>query len=164
MEDKALRSLFIVICESLMLDTDVVSQVYDTIVSKTVHARFAVVFRQWKEANVKRNGQVAFRTKLKAQNTKTEKKAVSSPASNSSIVSTPKRKDPPSNHDVMSNDSRKRQCTRWVDLNVPKVSNIREGLPSRNCCGSEVKAAARAYVGKYLIRTNMDDVIPVAQR
>ena len=33
---------------------------------ETIHARFAVVFRLWKEANVKQNGQVAFHTKLKA--------------------------------------------------------------------------------------------------
>eukprot|EP00581_Thalassiosira_minuscula_P014406 CAMPEP_0183732574 /NCGR_PEP_ID=MMETSP0737-20130205/38732_1 /TAXON_ID=385413 /ORGANISM="Thalassiosira miniscula, Strain CCMP1093" /LENGTH=54 /DNA_ID=CAMNT_0025965605 /DNA_START=184 /DNA_END=345 /DNA_ORIENTATION=+ len=42
-------------------------KVFGIVVSKTIHSRFAVVFRHWKEANVKKNGQIAFRTKLKAQ-------------------------------------------------------------------------------------------------
>ena len=39
--------------------------------TETIHAQFSVVFRQWKEANVKIHGYVTFRTGLKAQGTKT---------------------------------------------------------------------------------------------
>ena len=47
-----------------------VKKVYDTFLTKTIHARFAVVFRQWKECNVKIHGQLALRVMLKAQGAK----------------------------------------------------------------------------------------------
>ena len=45
----------------------IASEVYSVVLTKTVHARFAVVFRFWKEQHVKKNGNVALRVKLKAQ-------------------------------------------------------------------------------------------------
>ena len=63
----SLISLYSVKKQSLC--TDKASEVYDMFLLKTVHARFAVMFHHWKEANVKRNGQVTFCTLLKTQST-----------------------------------------------------------------------------------------------
>ena len=73
MEDERLKSQFISLCD-LNSQSDA-TEVYDTILSKAIHARFAVVFRHWKEANVKKHGQVAFRTGLKARSKKAKAEA-----------------------------------------------------------------------------------------
>ena len=73
MEDERLKSQFISLCD--MNSKSAAAEVYDTILSKAIHARFAVVFRHWKEANVKKHGQVAFRTGLKARSKKAKAEA-----------------------------------------------------------------------------------------
>ena len=114
MEDRSLQSHFIALCRKQSLCSDTASVVYDMVLRKTVHARFAVVFRHWKEANVKRNGQVAFRTLLKAQ---------SAAKSESSKVG--KRKEGPLSFPSSSDDSleqdKKRRCLKWGDLKVPEL-------------------------------------------
>ena len=67
MEDSGLKNYFISLCKQQSMCTVIASDVYDVFLRKTIHARFAVVWRHWKEANIKKNGQVAFRTKLKEQ-------------------------------------------------------------------------------------------------
>ena len=62
MENRSLQSHLIALCRNLSLYNDTASEVYDMLSRKTIHAWFAVVFRHWKEANVKRNGHVAFYT------------------------------------------------------------------------------------------------------
>ena len=81
-----LRSSFLSICEKKSLSTaSTAKSVYDKMLTKTIHARFAVVFRQWKERNVEKKNQVAFRTKLKAQGGKS-----SGDKSKSSVAATKK--------------------------------------------------------------------------
>jgi hypothetical protein len=78
MNNQSLRSYFLALCKKHSVgDLTACEHVYTTVVRKTIHARFSVVYRHWKEANVKRNGQVAFRTQLKAQSGKSspDKKA-----------------------------------------------------------------------------------------
>jgi len=75
MEDERLKSQFISLCD--MNSQSAAAEVYNTILSKAIHARFAVVFRHWKEANVKKHGQVAFRTGLKARSKKANAEAQS---------------------------------------------------------------------------------------
>jgi len=59
------------------------NKVYDVFLTKTIHARFAVVFRHWKEANVKSHGQVSFRDGLKAKSgMKTETTTTTTTTSN----------------------------------------------------------------------------------
>ena len=49
-----LKFHFTFLCEKYSLgNTDTCNKVYDVFLTKTIHARFAVVFRHWKEANVK---------------------------------------------------------------------------------------------------------------
>ncbi|KAL7537398.1 hypothetical protein ACHAXR_010209 [Thalassiosira sp. AJA248-18] len=85
MNDPQLRSTFMLLCKKYSIgSTETCNEIYDVFLSKTIHARFGVVFRHWKEGNVKKNGNVAFRTKLKAQSAKTDtdtkqKKAAASP-------------------------------------------------------------------------------------
>ena len=43
-------------------------RVYNMILQKAVHSRFAVVVRRWKQCHVKKNSQLALHTKLKAAN------------------------------------------------------------------------------------------------
>ena len=80
MEDRTILSYFLALCRKYRVGNDTVcKEVFHMVVSKTVHSRFAVVFRRWKECNVKKNGQVAFRIKLKAtsgQSTKGKKRPV----------------------------------------------------------------------------------------
>ena len=49
------------------------ASVYPVFLRKVVHARFAVVFRAWKEQHVKKNGSVTLRQKLKVQSDKSGK-------------------------------------------------------------------------------------------
>ena len=69
-ENGGLRTDFTLLCQRLHPHmksfTAAVKNIYDLFLTKTIHARFSVVFRQWKEANVKIHGQVGFRPKLKA--------------------------------------------------------------------------------------------------
>ena len=82
MEDRGQKNHFIALCNRCSLCTVTASEVYDMFLQKTIHTRFAVMFCIWKEANVKKNGQVAFRTKLKAQsavNSDKKKRNIESP-------------------------------------------------------------------------------------
>ena len=69
-ENGGLQTDFILLCRRLHPHmksfTTAVKNIYDLFLTKTIHAQFAVVFLQWKEANVKIHGQVGFRLKLKA--------------------------------------------------------------------------------------------------
>ncbi|KAL7549977.1 hypothetical protein ACHAWF_014997 [Thalassiosira exigua] len=68
LNDRSNRELFKALCvKNSSGSPNVIERVFTVVVRKAVHARFAVVFRRWKEANVKKNGQLALRTKLKAQ-------------------------------------------------------------------------------------------------
>ena len=69
------------------------------------------MFRLWKEANVKKNGQVTFRTKLKAQsavNSDKKKRNTESPHS-------------PSHCNDGSDQSMKRQRVDWEALKIPDL-------------------------------------------
>lgn len=68
MSNKNFRSSFISISSkhSGTINVETMNDVYDMIVPKAIHARFAVVFRRWKEKNCSKLGDVALRTKLKA--------------------------------------------------------------------------------------------------
>ena len=68
MSDKSIRSTFISLCSKHSHTNNIkaMNNVYNMFVPKAIHARFAVVFRQWKEKNCSKLGDVALRTKLKA--------------------------------------------------------------------------------------------------
>ncbi len=71
MSDNILKSCFESLCQRHSPAYVKFSEkVYLIFLSKAIHARFAVVLRRWKEKNIKKHGQVAFRTGLKAQNGK----------------------------------------------------------------------------------------------
>ena len=132
MEDRSLQSHFIVWCRKQSLCSDTASEVYDMFLRKTVHARFSVMFRHWKEANVKRNGEVAFCILLKAQSAA---KSESSRNDNSTVhlaTTVGKRKEGPLSLPSLRGDSleqdRKRRCMEWGDLKVPE---LREELRKR---------------------------------
>ena len=132
MEDRSLKSYFIALCRKQSLCSDTAFEVYDMFLRKTVHGRFAVVFRHWKEANVKRNGHVAFRTLLKAQSAA---KSESSRNDNSSVhlaTTVGKRKEGPlslpSSRGDSSEQDRKKRYVKWGDLKVPE---LREELRKR---------------------------------
>ena len=65
---------FIMLCQGLhphmKLFDAAVKKMYDIFLTKTIHAQFDIVFRQWKEASVKIHGQVVFQTKLQEQGAK----------------------------------------------------------------------------------------------
>ena len=94
MDDQRLWSWFMALCRRQSLCTEIASEVYTVFLLKTIHARFFVVFRHWKEANVKRNGQVAFRIKLKAQNSAKSKASKASSTPTLASVIPEKRKEP----------------------------------------------------------------------
>ncbi|KAL7547467.1 hypothetical protein ACHAWF_010769 [Thalassiosira exigua] len=69
--DVGLRDKFLALCQKQAGgDEEICKKVYSAFVRKTTHARFAVVFRNWKAKNIKKNGKVDFRTKLKAGSSK----------------------------------------------------------------------------------------------
>ena len=70
MSDEKLKSYFVALCKIHSPKDAIISEkVYDLFLRKAIHARLAVVFRPWRESNVKKHSQAAFRTKLRAQNT-----------------------------------------------------------------------------------------------
>ena len=82
------------ICECNNLCSQSVDREVYTVVllPKTIHARFAVVFRFWKEQHVKKNGNVAFHIKLKAQSLlksrkKSKRAKLSSDEGNNAVTS-----------------------------------------------------------------------------
>ncbi|KAL7531495.1 hypothetical protein ACHAWF_003789 [Thalassiosira exigua] len=75
LKDRSLISHFHQIIEkNAISDLKLCETVFTVVVQKVIHARFAVVFRRWKEINVKKNDQLSLRTKLKAQGSLTSKK------------------------------------------------------------------------------------------
>ena len=73
----------------------VANKVYDVFLSKTIHARFAVVFRRWKEKNVKsKHGKVALRTALKVKSSKSKKsiKSTQQPGNTTTTIETSKKR------------------------------------------------------------------------
>ena len=76
LDEKLLKARFMDICNiNTRCSEAVATEVYFSILTKTIHARFAAVFRFWKEQNVKKNG-TALRMKLKVcSDTKTERNA-----------------------------------------------------------------------------------------
>ena len=68
MNNNSLRSAFVLLCikYSGVHDASVIRTVYDMFVPKALHARFAVVFRDWKMKYVSKSGDVALRALLKA--------------------------------------------------------------------------------------------------
>ena len=66
--DPMLKLRFMAICKFHNLcSKSIASEVYSVVLTKTVHARSAVVFRFWKEQYVKKNGNATLCVKLKAQ-------------------------------------------------------------------------------------------------
>ncbi|KAL7534523.1 hypothetical protein ACHAWF_004856 [Thalassiosira exigua] len=76
MSNRSLFNLFRALFRKHSLGSDdSCDKVFKVILSKTIHARFGVVWKKWTEMNVKKNHQVDFRTKLKAASSmKSEKK------------------------------------------------------------------------------------------
>ena len=68
MTDSRLRQEFMSLCNN---NHDAGKEVYTAVLQKAMHARFAVVFRQWKETNVDKRSNVALRTFIRL--TKKEK-------------------------------------------------------------------------------------------
>ena len=68
MKNNTLRSAFVSLCckYSGVNDVSAIRTVYDIFVPKVLHARFAVVFRDWKMKYVSKVGDVALRAMLKA--------------------------------------------------------------------------------------------------
>ena len=68
MKNNTLRSAFVSLCckYSGVNDVSAIRTVYDIFVPKVLHARFAVVFRDWKMKYVSKVGDVGLRAKLKA--------------------------------------------------------------------------------------------------
>ena len=64
MDNHSIRSEFVLKCMS-KFSRDSIDKVFAVIIRKVVHARFAVVFRQWKEVNCKKH-EVSTRAQLKA--------------------------------------------------------------------------------------------------
>jgi len=116
MEDERLKSQFISLCD-LNSRSDA-AEVYDTILSKAIHARFAVVFRHWKEANVKKHGQVAFRTGLKARSKKAETRATAPKKSGTKKRKVPEDYPTPSAADAAK--SRKQRADKIAEKRMKK--------------------------------------------
>lgn len=70
MNNSHLRTEFMQLCKDRSLSTENAASVYQVFLRKTIHARFTVVFRAWKEQHVKKNGSVTLRQKLKVQSDK----------------------------------------------------------------------------------------------
>ena len=68
MTDSTLRHEFMSLCNN---NHDTGKEVYTAVLQKAMHARFAVVYRQWKENNVDKRSNVALRTFIRL--TKKEK-------------------------------------------------------------------------------------------
>ena len=91
MGNKSLKSQFVLLCQN----NAVANKVYDVFLSKTIHARFAVVFRRWKEKNVKsKHGKVALRTALKVKSSKSKKsiKSTQQPGNTTTAIETSKKR------------------------------------------------------------------------
>ena len=84
------------------------------------------MFHQWKEANVKRNGQVAFRIKLKAQNSAKSKASKASSTPTLASVIPEKRKEPLT--DSQLEPDSKRRCVSWGGF---KNADLRDELRRR---------------------------------
>jgi ribosomal protein L12E/L44/L45/RPP1/RPP2 len=65
MNNQSIRSDFVLLKCASKFSRDSIDKVFEVIIRKVVHARFAVVFRQWKEVNCKKH-EVATRAQLKA--------------------------------------------------------------------------------------------------
>ena len=78
MSDKLLKSYFFALFKRVsgIENKHVAEEIYSTIVPKTINTRFGVELRRWKDDNVKRRGQVAFRVKLNAPSDKTRHKDI----------------------------------------------------------------------------------------
>ncbi|KAL7527064.1 hypothetical protein ACHAWF_006565 [Thalassiosira exigua] len=93
MSNDSLRSYFLALCRKQgYKDQEVCTKVYNVLVRKTTHARFAVVFRNWKEKHIKKNGKVDFRTKLKAGSTAKSNTKVKNKRSTNDNSPSPKRR------------------------------------------------------------------------
>ncbi|KAL7532996.1 hypothetical protein ACHAXR_004981 [Thalassiosira sp. AJA248-18] len=69
MKNQTIKLQFMELCRQhsgVVSAEEEMAKVYAVFVPKTIHARFGVDLRRWKENKVKKNGQVDFRTKLKA--------------------------------------------------------------------------------------------------
>mmetsp|Transcript_10115 Transcript_10115/g.15211 ORF Transcript_10115/g.15211 Transcript_10115/m.15211 type:complete len:127 (+) Transcript_10115:1227-1607(+) len=67
MEDTSIHSKFVSLCQSrsMSFQEDTIEKVYEIILRKMVHSRFAVVFRRWKEEHCQKHD-MALRQNLKA--------------------------------------------------------------------------------------------------
>ena len=96
------------LCKERSLFTENAASVYPVFLRKVVHARFAVVFRAWKEQHVKKNGSVTLRQKLKVQSDKSGKGD--------------KRQIPPEAV-TPSDEGSKRRCPEWKTVTMPILKN-----------------------------------------
>eukprot|EP00986_Skeletonema_menzelii_P020755 scaffold32210_cov114-Skeletonema_menzelii.AAC.1 len=87
LQNKSIRSSFFISCQSspLSFSAKTISTVYDIIVPKMIHARFAVVFRQWKQLHCRKH-EVSLRTKLKATVKDDKKRAATNQHADESVV------------------------------------------------------------------------------
>ena len=73
MNNAHLQTEFMQLCKDWSLSAKIAASVYPVFLMKVVHARFAVVFRAWKEEHVKKNGSVTLRMKPKVRSVKSGK-------------------------------------------------------------------------------------------
>ena len=76
MQDARIRSEFILLCRrssSKPFEEEAIKEVYNVILRKMIHARFAVVLRQWKEDNCQKHD-MSLRSTLKASVAKKKRK------------------------------------------------------------------------------------------
>mmetsp|Transcript_4525 Transcript_4525/g.6284 ORF Transcript_4525/g.6284 Transcript_4525/m.6284 type:complete len:117 (+) Transcript_4525:458-808(+) len=67
MEDTSIHTKFVSLCQSrsMSFQEDTIEKVYEIILRKMIHSRFAVVFRRWKEEHCQKHD-MALRQNLKA--------------------------------------------------------------------------------------------------
>ena len=104
MNNAHLRTEFMQLCKDRSLFTENAASVYPVFLKKIVHARFAVVFRAWKEEHVKKNGSVTLRQKLKVQSNKSGKG---------------KKRQLPPEAVTPSDEGSKRRRPEWKSMTMP---------------------------------------------
>ena len=90
MTDSTLRHEFMSLCNN---NHDMGKEVYTAVLQKAIHARFAVVYRQWKETNVDKHSNVALRTFIRLSKKEKKKAATCSINSEEAKLNRKKHKD-----------------------------------------------------------------------
>ena len=108
MNSAHLRTEFMQLCKDRSLSTKNAALAYPIFLRKVVHARFAVVFRAWKEEHVKKNGSVTLRQKLKVQSDKSGKGT---------------KRQLPQGAVTPSDEGSKRRRAEWKSVTMPILKN-----------------------------------------